>query len=236
MLLDIYIVDEEGEEIKVEPSDVKITHSTLAIIISHTVRCVYVFKGEKVSIVQKFASARKASALRLQHGYKIKHVEETEGIDEDFIPILNHLGGLVDEEGVVAPAKEAPKPAEKPAEKPPAAPPKAALPKPAPVKKEPAVKKTTTTAKKAPAPKLTKIVSTMKSLEPPLDSSCDYIVAGTKLYVVLGDNKTDLRKGEFRLEEISTLPEGVFPAENYSPRILISNQRVIGVELWKNKK
>lgn len=236
MLLDCYIVDNEGEDIKVESSDLKITHSTLAIIVAHTTRYVYIFKGPKVSIVQKFASARRASALRLQHGYKIKHIEEMDDIYEDFKPILEYLGGIQDDDGAepvkkAEPVKETPKPVEKPAS-PKASPPKAAPPKAEPVKETPKPAAKATTKK----PSLAKITRTMKSLEPPPESSCDYLVAGSKLYILLGDNKTDLRKGEFRLEEISTLPEGVFPAENYYPRILISNQKVIGVELWKSKK
>ena len=73
------------------------------------------------------------------------------------------------------------------------------------------------------------------SLEPPVGSSCDYLIAGAKLYIILGDDKTDLRKGNFKLEEISTLPEGVFPAENYYPRILVAKQMVLGVELWTRR-
>ena len=243
MLLDCYIIDEEGEDIKVETSDVKLTSSSLVIVVSHTHHINYVFKGAKVSIVQKFASARKASALRLQHAYKTKHVEETEGIDQEFIPIMEFLGGF---HGDSEPA-EIPKPAptKNTATK---APPKVASPPKAPLKAKPLAKKTTTPKKAATveinldAPvlvdlptKLTKVVKTMLSLEPPKGSSCDYLIAGAKLYIILGDNKTDLRKGNFKLEEISTLPEGVFPAENYYPRILVAKQKVLGVELWARR-
>jgi hypothetical protein len=72
-------------------------------------------------------------------------------------------------------------------------------------------------------------------LEPPVGSSCDYLIAGAKLYIILGDDKKDLRKGNFKLEEISTLPEGVFPAESYYPRILVAKQKVLGVELWTRR-
>jgi len=247
MLLDCYIIDEEGEDIKVETSDVKLTSSSLVIVVSHTHHINYVFKGAKVSIVQKFASARKASALRLQHAYKTKHVEETEGIDQEFIPIMEFLGGF---HGDSEPA-EIPKPAptKNTATK---APPKVASPPKALPKAKPLAKKTTTPKKTvtvaktteidldAPVlvdlpPKLTKVVKTMMRLEPPKGSSCDYLIAGAKLYIILGDNKTDLRKGNFKLEEISTLPEGVFPAENYYPRILVAKQKVLGVELWARR-
>ncbi|NPE06694.1 MAG: hypothetical protein GNW80_00290 [Asgard group archaeon] len=247
MLLDCYIIDEEGEDIKVETSEVKLTSSSLVIVVSHTHHINYIFKGAKVSIVQKFASARKASALRLQHAYKTKHVEETEGIDQEFIPIMEFLGGF---HGDAEPA-EIPKPAptKNTATN---APPKVASPPKTPPKAKSPEKKTITPTKTtktaatteidldAPVlvdlpPKLTKVVKTMLSLEPPEGSSCDYLIAGAKLYIILGDNKTDLRKGNFRLEEITTLPEGVFPAENYYPRILVSKQKVLGVELWARR-
>jgi hypothetical protein len=247
MLLECLVIDNEGEETKVEPDDMKLTHDTLAIIMSHTHRCIYIFKGLKVSIVQKFASARRASAMRLQHGYKIRHVEEAEGIDEEFKPIMAHLGGIVEgdiEEPVekTQPVKEVKKPVE---EKPKT---------PEPVKKEQPKKttttpKTTTTKKKTTAktadpltnitadhpPRTVQVIKQMTVLEPPSDSSCDYVIAGTKLYMVVGDNKSDLRKCEFKLEEVPTLPEGVFPVENYYPRILISKQKVLGVELWAKR-
>jgi hypothetical protein len=240
MLLECLVIDNEGEETKVEPDDMKLTHDTLAIIMSHTHRCIYIFKGLKVSIVQKFASARRASAMRLQHGYKIRHVEEAEGIDEEFKPILAHLGGIA--EGDIEEPVETTQPVEK-VEKPVEEKPKT----PEPIKKEPPKKETkTTTAKKKTAdsianitedhpPRTVQVIKQMTILEPPSDSSCDYVIAATKLYMVVGDNKTDLRKCEFRLEEIPTLPEGVFPVENYYPRILISKQKVLGVELWAKR-
>jgi len=243
MLLDCYIIDEEGEDVKVETSDVKLTSSSLVIVVSHTHHINYVFKGAKVSIVQKFASARKASALRLQHAYKTKHVEETEGIDQEFIPIMEFLGGF---HGDVEPA-ETPKPAptKNAAAKvqPKIATPPKTMPKTKSLTKKTITPKKTATTKidlKAAiltdlSPKLTKVVKTMMSLEPPVGSSCDYLIAGAKLYIILGDEKTDLRKGNFKLEEISTLPEGVFPAENYYPRILVTKQKVLGVELWTRR-
>ncbi|MHA1442970.1 MAG: hypothetical protein ACTSPK_14085 [Candidatus Heimdallarchaeota archaeon] len=251
MLLEIYFIDVEGEEIKTEPSDVKLTHKSLAIIISHTDRRVYVFKGRKVTIVQKFASARRASALRLQHGYNITHVEEWEGIDQIFIPVLEYLGGIVDDgESDEAAKPAAPKPTAKsdaakeyrapimlPLKKKPAA----AKPKP----KTAATPKKTTKAAKPKAssakisedlpPKLVKVVKTMSTLEPPTGSECDYVLVGNKLYIITSSNKNDLRKGEIKFEEVTTLPEGVFPAENYFPRMLVASKKVIAVEFWAKR-
>ncbi len=248
MLLEIYFIDKEGEEIKTEPSDVTLTHKSLAIIISHTDRRVYVFKGRKVTIVQKFASARRASALRLQHGYNITHVEEWEGIDQIFIPILEYLGGIVDDGESDEDAKPAaPKPTAKsdtareyraPIMLPPKKKPEAAKPK-----KTTTAKKTTAAKPKASSakisedlpPKLVKVVKTMSTLEPPAGSECDYVLVGNKLYIITSSNKNDLRKDEIKFEEVTTLPEGVFPAENYFPRMLVASKKVIAVEFWAKR-
>ncbi len=214
MLLDCYEVNLEGEEFKVEFNDVKVTHKSLLIVVSHDTRYIYVFKGNDVTIVQKFASARLASQKRLQRGYRIKHVEEWEGIDEDFLPILELLGGMQEDDGTTAEKTVTSKPQrtnvtslskpeiimftktkEKPVE---------VLPKPAPEK---LTKEEIAFLTKDMPAKLVKVIKTMVTLEPPEKSECDYILVTPKLYILLGDNKKDLRNGKFRLEELSTLPE-----------------------------
>ncbi|MEA2070580.1 MAG: hypothetical protein U9O98_04745 [Asgard group archaeon] len=232
MLLECYFVDDDGVKTKVEPADVELTSDSLLIVVSHDDHYIYLFKGSDVSIRKKFASARIASGMRLQQGYKIKHIEENEGIDESFQPILDFLGGLkAGEQKELKPVKKSP--AKKVSPKTSAAPPKAASPP----------KVTSTPSKKIDANKipadlpsnLTKVVKTMMSLEPPEKSQCDYILVDSELYIMSGENKTDLREGKFSLEKLSTLPEGIFPAENYFPRILISDKKIVGVELWSRK-
>ncbi|MHA1879845.1 MAG: hypothetical protein ACTSYG_05565 [Candidatus Heimdallarchaeota archaeon] len=255
MLIELYEITEDGEDIQIDPNDVKVTHDSLLIVVSFDSRRIYLFKGSNVSIVQKFASARKASALRLQKGgYPIIHIEEAEGIDEEFKPILEYLGGIVDEE-------EKEKSIEQPRNPPPA---QIEKPKPPPSKtvttktttttttkkkttKTTTSKKTTPTKTKQPAkrkglkppedmpPKLAKVYTAMTALESPAKSSCDYVLIGNKLYLVIGENKSDLSQGKFSFEEVTTLPEGVFPVENYYPRILVSRKKILGVELWARR-
>ena len=248
MLIDCYDVDEEGEERKVEFNDVKVTHKSCLIIVSHSTRYIYVFKGNNVTIVQKFASARIASQMRLQQGYRIKHEEEWEGLGADFLEILELLGGFQDDDGSAAPAKPA---TEKPkAETVTSAPPKVQMASKAPPKAATEPPKATSEKKEAPKEltkeeiaeltkdqpaKITKVIKTMVNLEPPENSECDYVLIHPSLYIVLGDDKKDMRNGKFKFEEISTLPEGVFPAENYYPRILVAKNKVIGVELWARR-
>jgi hypothetical protein len=242
MILECIYIDDDGVETEIDQEKAELKHDSLAIIISHDERMIYLFKGADVSIRQKFASARKASALRLKHGYNIKHVEETEGIDASFKPILDYLGGIKGGRKAKVPATKTTAATKAPGKK--QVKPRLAPPARAPRKttsKATTTNKVITTPNKFEAnsledlpPQLTKVVRTMMSLEPPKESSCDYVLVDSKLYIILGDNKEDLRKGDFSLEKVATLPEGVFPAENYFPRILVANQKVIGVELWKN--
>lgn len=244
MLLDCYEVNLEGEEFKVEFNDVKVTHKSLLIVVSHDTRYIYVFKGNEVTIVQKFASARLASQKRLQRGYRIKHVEEWEGIDEDFLPILELLGGIQEDNGGGAAAEKAvtPKPQKITVSSlgnPDVIMLSKTKDKPAKTEAKPAPKELTKEeiafmTKEMPA-KLVKVIKTMVTLEPPENSECDYILVTPKLYILLGDDKKDMRYGKFRVEELSTLPEGVFPAENYYPRILVVKNKVIGVEFWARR-
>ena len=240
MLLECYNIDSEGEATQVEPEDITVTSDSLMIILNHTTRYVYVFKGKNVSIVQKFSSARTASQMRLQHGYRIKHVEETEGIDADFVPILEFLGGLqgANEQAAAKPSEPKPQPKIETIK---------TVSKPKPVEKplpQKETKKPTTPQKveeidesKIPEdlPKaVQKAFGAMMSFEPPERSECDYVLVGNKLFLVTG-NKKDLRKAEFTLEAVPTLPEGIFPAENYYPRLLIEKKKVLGVEFWARR-
>ncbi|MBD3191972.1 MAG: hypothetical protein GF308_15095 [Candidatus Heimdallarchaeota archaeon] len=305
MLLDCYFIDDDGVETKVEPKEAKVTHNSMIIIISHTERKIYLFKGNQTSIRQKFAAARTASGKRLKLGYKIKHIEETEGIDDDFKPVLDFLGGIVEDSGSKKRTRPPPKKKAKstlkvktleelkeekqtvPKKKGKERKKQTQLPKeieidykdrtytfetditedelkskrgiPRKVKEELAEKlgytiykkktskskkssKTKNTSKTKPpsspviegAPvELEKVLETMVNLDPPEKAICDYLLVGDDLYIILGDSKQDLRKGEFKLERVSNLPEGVFPAENYFPRILVSKNKILGIELWK---
>ena len=243
MLLECQYVDEDGGIIEVKPDKVKLTQKTCAIIVSHDNRCIYLFKGNEVSIVQKFQSARTGSQMRLQQGYKIKHIEEIEqGIPEDFVPIMDFFGGLQGaSEAPVKAETVLPKPIPKPTEK--TTPPVQKTPnaETKPVEKTAKVeapKKVEVDESKIPEdvpPKLMKIVTGMMGQESPKNSQCDYVLVNNKLYMIVGGDKSDLTKGGFNLEEVTTLPEGVFSVENYFPRILVQKKKILGLELWARR-
>ncbi|MCK5298628.1 MAG: hypothetical protein KAJ76_06970, partial [Candidatus Heimdallarchaeota archaeon] len=61
MNLECYFIDDEGEETLAKLEEARITPDSLVVIISHTHKQIYVFKGIETSIRQKFAGARSAS-------------------------------------------------------------------------------------------------------------------------------------------------------------------------------
>jgi hypothetical protein len=102
-MLECLMINKEGEEIATEPDDAIIRDASVAIILYHKERIIYIFKGKKSSIRKKFAAARLASTKRLQLAYNIKHIDAVEGIDDEFLPILELLGGIQSKEQKKAP-------------------------------------------------------------------------------------------------------------------------------------
>ncbi len=191
MNLECYFIDDEGEETLAKLVEARITPDSLVVIISHTHRQIYVFKGIETSIRQKFAGARSASMKRLEHGYKIQHIEQEFGIDESFKPILEFLGGIKTHPiGFVKIPRNIPR-------------------------------------------KYTKTVETMMALEPLEEATCEYLLAVSNCFEIKGYSKNDLRTGKFDLKETKGVPEKIFPFDNYIPRLLISENKIVGIELWK---
>ncbi|MCE7746008.1 MAG: hypothetical protein GPJ52_12820 [Candidatus Heimdallarchaeota archaeon] len=178
MNLECYFIDDEGEETLAKLEEVRITTDSLAVIISHTHRQIFVFKGTETSIRQKFAGARSASMKRLNQGYKIQHIEQEFGIDDSFKPILEFLGGIKTQ--IVDYVK---------------------IPRNIPRK-------------------YTKTVET-------------YLLAVSNCFEIKGFSKNDLRKGKFELKETKGVPEKIFPFDKYIPRLLISENKIVGIEFWK---
>jgi len=92
--IECFLIDNDGNEESVDLETIRITSDTLAVIVSHLDKYIYIFKGKNTSTRQKFAGARSASMKRLTFSFKIKHIEEEFGIDTSFKPILEYLGGI----------------------------------------------------------------------------------------------------------------------------------------------
>jgi hypothetical protein len=77
-----------------------------------------------------------------------------------------------------------------------------------------------------------KVMQTLESLEIPLGYEREMVIIGNHAYSIIEKKVTFLgqTKIETAMEKISNLPEGVFFAAGYSPRVLCENQKVLAIE------
>ncbi len=85
---------------------------------------------------------------------------------------------------------------------------------------------------------LDKIIDLLDEDELPEGFEREMVIIGDKSYSVTEKVQSFLGKKtvEHQLEPISTLPEGIFFAEGYVPRVLVQNQIVVAVEFLKKKE
>jgi hypothetical protein len=80
-----------------------------------------------------------------------------------------------------------------------------------------------------------KIMETLESLQIPEGYEREMIIIGNSAYSIvekkssfLGETKVDKI-----MEKIGSLPEGLFFAQGYAPRVLCENQKVVAIEFLK---
>ncbi|MHA1340946.1 MAG: hypothetical protein ACTSRZ_13400 [Promethearchaeota archaeon] len=83
-----------------------------------------------------------------------------------------------------------------------------------------------------------KILETLESLEVPPGYEREMIIIGNSAYSIVEKKVSFLgqEKVEKVMERIGSLPEGVFFAKGYAPRVLCENQKVLAIEFLKAKK
>ncbi len=84
---------------------------------------------------------------------------------------------------------------------------------------------------------LEKIIEELNSAEPPEGYTREMVIIGDKSYSQTEKVQNVFGKKQIKreLEEIDSLPEGVFLAEGYVPRVLVHNQTVIAVEFLRKE-
>jgi hypothetical protein len=94
------------------------------------------------------------------------------------------------------------------------------------------------TKKEASKDVLNKIIETLDNERIPEGLEREMIIIGETAYSVAEKVKTFLGKKQTEkvLEPISTLPEGIFFAEGYTPRVVVKNQTVVAIEFLKKKE
>lgn len=85
---------------------------------------------------------------------------------------------------------------------------------------------------------LNKIVQSLDNEGIPEGMEREMVIMGDTAYSVAEKVKTFLGKKQTEkvLEPISTLPEGIFFAEGYVPRVFVENQTIVAIEFLKKKE
>lgn len=81
-----------------------------------------------------------------------------------------------------------------------------------------------------------KIMETLESLEIPDGYEREMIIIGNQAYSIVEKKVTFLGNAKIEkvMEKIGTLPEGIFFAKGYAPRVLCEDQKVLAIEFLKS--
>ncbi|MBD3350237.1 MAG: hypothetical protein GF364_02010 [Candidatus Lokiarchaeota archaeon] len=83
-----------------------------------------------------------------------------------------------------------------------------------------------------------KIMETLESLEIPAGYEREMIIIGNQAYSIVEKKVSFLGNDQVEkvMEKVGSLPEGVFFAEGYTPRVLCEDQKVLSIEFLKSKQ
>lgn len=246
MAMIVYGVSDSGDldELKGDkPIKSHLASDKVLILIDDDTKKVWIWKGSGAPVRQKFISARVANQIRQERGLTYKTLSIDEGDESE--EFLNSIG--------VKPkkAKRPPLPAEP---KPPVAPvaipksvPTPAAPAPEPVRKPEAPRTQITPPAPSPTPSPdisivtpleAEVISKLEKIEIPRGYERELVIVGNEVYAITEYRTIFLgeKKVETKLEKAAKLPEGIFFAEGYTPRVIVDKGRVLAVEFLKTGK
>ncbi|MHA1684692.1 MAG: hypothetical protein ACTSUE_27385 [Promethearchaeota archaeon] len=232
------------------------------LIFDELAKIIWLWKGLKARIRSKFIAAKKSQELRGQVGLMNKVISIDEGDEpDDFMRSIGappRAGRVVAKEIRAAPVNEpAAPPSFSTANTQPAAPAApAAAPAPAVQPVAPAAAPAPATAVQpvapaaAPAPAavpaavapvsgqgVERVLGILQNLKIPEGYQREMIIIGNAAYSFAVKEQVFLgkKKVERSLEPIGSLPEGVFFADGYAPRVLVENGIVLAIEFLKKE-
>ena len=275
---EVFCVDDQGEPQSSKGSFSNFKTDQVYLVIDHDKRRIYVWKGVKAPVRQKFTSARAASNLRMQYGmtYKIDSLDQGIG-GRDFLALYGvtpsekppsiAASEAVEPSTPIAPSVARSRPAPsggpvvtaRPGGRPtvtrpvttsapatPAAGPTASASSSAgkatthatPAAKAPEVT-VTTTAPKGYQPSasfsLKEVEEKLKELGEPPDMIREIVIMGDTVFSVIKEYLPLFDREVVKLEVMTDLPPGAFPASDYETRILIGEGgKVVFVELLRS--
>ncbi|MCK4973420.1 MAG: hypothetical protein KAS52_08870, partial [Candidatus Heimdallarchaeota archaeon] len=194
--MSLYIIQSSGELTECSNKEVAIKSENVLLVISHLQKKIYTWIGGQASPHSKFACARETARIRMELGYKIVNLEESESTDEFYQAVdeacnINSTGkpSLKPKPLAVKPLaikKPAPKPTVKTAAKPKLKPKSKPKPKPKTETKKAVTTKTERRYSSTIDTKVIDVEHVIKQLEilPPIDKSIrDYIIIDDSLYI-----------------------------------------------------
>jgi hypothetical protein len=231
-------VTEDGE-LKESPFKKENVESTkVYIFVNDDDKQIVLWSGKEARTRIKFIGARLASSLRLEQGLSYKLMQIDESVDVDFIK--NMIGKPGERPAVVtAPTTSGREPVSSPQVAYPSiqSPQKIATPEP-PVIRAYRPQQFQSSIQR---PELDegKIVERLSSIETPKGFERELIVIGHSMFAV-SVSKTRVfgkEKVEYKVGKVTNpIEDGIFLAEEYTPRVIIENGRVLAVEFLKTGK
>jgi hypothetical protein len=229
-------VTEDGE-LKESPFKKENVDSTkVYIFVNDDDKQIILWSGKEARTRIKFIGARLASSLRLEQGLSYKMMQIDESVDVDFI---RNMGWKPGEKPTVssppAVAKREPTPSPQ-VTAPIAQSPQRIVTPEVPVIHAPRPQQFQSSAQKAELDE-GKIVERLSSIETPKGFERELIVIGHNMFAV-SVSKTRVfgkEKVEYKVGKVTNpIEDGIFLAEEYTPRVIIENGRVLAVEFLKS--
>ena len=210
----IYEVMEDGELVPLENPPDKLSDDMAVIFISPFSKTTFIWVGPNAGMAKKFVAAREGRAKRMESGFPIVHVQNDNAeakFEEDYKKLLEQLKG---KQETSAPIKKT-------------SPPK--------TNKKETTKNIETLSNRKNEQKVTpenkvdpyEVLKRLNDLSPIEGMIRDYVIIHNKVAIIVED------EGKQKIEFVEELPEGAFFSPHYVPRLLISDNKVIGMELWR---
>ena len=86
--MSLYIIQSSGEMTECENKEVALSSDNVLLVISHEQKRIYTWMGNQAAPQSKFACARETSRIRMELGYKIVNLEESD-TSNDFLEAVN---------------------------------------------------------------------------------------------------------------------------------------------------
>jgi len=243
--MSLYIIQSTGEMTECENKEIALSSDNVLLVISHQQKRIYTWIGAQAAPQSKFACARETARIRMELGYKILNLEESE-TNREFIEAVDEACNIATKPTKKPaqikkpePEPEVKKEEEKKTEPKPEATSTKTATKPKTETKEKTTVKPKTAAKKDTERRyisttvenqivdVEHVIKQLEILQPMSNSIRDYVIIGDTLFVA----PENLEKPD--TESKVSLPDGSFVADDYIPRLFLENGKIIAIELWR---